>query len=299
LTMMMPPPGGMMMGGSTSGTVCGTTASANTFTITNVTDDDAGTKTGFPGGYREIKTNGCPGYDWTSQSTPNKAQEQTRVVKLPLSPKLSTVQTVLGIKNVDGTTNSNPPKGAIGIAINGVAIYGNADATNGDAYINESKTFDKCGGHPQGQGDYHYHAEPGADCVFKNTSGQHSPMFGLMYDGIPIYGTLGDGGVVPTDLDACGGHVDKAYPFYHYHLPNGKAFPYSLTCLKGCIYTVTAGQSLTAVTASTCKLDTKQYDYSSLLQTTAALPMAAVKSSSSIIQAFNVVVAIFICLLLI
>jgi hypothetical protein len=293
---MMPPMSGMGMSSGT-GTVCGTTASANTFTITNVTDDDAGTKTGFPGGYREIKTNGCPGYDWTSQTTPNKAQEQSKTVKLPLSPKISTVPTLLGIKNIDGTTNTNPSKGAIGIAINGVSIYGNADATNGDAYINESKTFDKCGGHPQMQGDYHYHAEPGADCVFKNTAGQHSPLFGFMYDGIPIYGTLGDGGVVPTDLDSCGGHVDKANPFYHYHLPNGKAFPYTLTCLKGCVFQVQTGLSLATVTTTTCPKDTKQYDYSSLTTVATALPMAAVKSSSNFI-AFNIIAAIFISLLI-
>lgn len=29
------------------------------------------------------------------------------------------------------------------------------------------------------------------------------------------YGPLGDDGVVPTDLDVCGGHTDDTYPFYH------------------------------------------------------------------------------------
>lgn len=39
-------------------------------------------------------------------------------------------------------------QGAIGMAINGVAIYSDADASSLDAYINEGNSFDACGGHP-------------------------------------------------------------------------------------------------------------------------------------------------------
>jgi len=65
---------------------------------------------------------------------------------------------------------------------------------------------------------------------------QHSPYFGIMADGIPIFGPYGDNGIAPTNLDECGGHVDNTYPFYHYHLPNGLIYPYTVTCLRGCIF---------------------------------------------------------------
>ena len=39
-------------------------------------------------------------------------------------------------------------------------------------------------------GTYHYHTEPKRpSCVYTDVSGQHSPLFGFMIDGIPIYGS--------------------------------------------------------------------------------------------------------------
>ena len=269
--MQMPPPpnGGTagLMSMTSGGTKCSTTNGSYTWSITEVTDNAKGSITGFPGGYRQITTSGCPGYDWTSQTTPNSATEQKKVIKLPISPKLTTKVYNVGIKNADGSTNSNPTKGPIGVAINGVSIYGNADANNGDAYISEGKTFDTCGGHPQNKGDYHYHLEPNSGCTtFGDTAGKHSPLFGLMYDGIPIFGQLGDNGLPPADLDACGGHTDKTYPYYHYHLPNKKVFPYILTCLKGCIYNSNNNVMIISAVVSTltCSLDSTQFDYSAL-----------------------------------
>jgi hypothetical protein len=298
--MMMPPSGGMMMGTSTA-TVCGTTTGTNSFTYTTVSDDASGTKTGYPGGYREISSNGCPGYDWTSQTTPNKAQEQTKTVKLPLQPRISKNLYAVGIKNIDGTTNTSPVLGAIGIAINGVSIYGNSDADSRDAYVYEGQTFDFCGGHPQQQGEYHYHSEPDAKCgIIKDESGKHSSLFGFMYDGIPIYGTKADNGVVPTDLDACGGHVDKTYPFYHYHLPADRKFPYTLTCLKGCVISPTTVKgSLKSDTYSNCQQATDQYDYSPLNKegVVSNIIMTAAKSSTNssyLVFAFGVFIASFL-----
>ena len=43
--------------------------------------------------------------------------------------------------------------------------------------------------HAAPDGLYHYHSEPGRpSCVYTDTPGQHSPMFGAMLDGIPVYG---------------------------------------------------------------------------------------------------------------
>lgn len=251
----LPPPSG---GGNSA--ECDTKTKSITVE-TNINDQSK-----FPGGYVKITTDGCPGYDWTSQTTPNKARKINKQVYLPIEPKLAKNPIYVGIKNKDGSKNTNPSKGPIGIAINGVSIYGNADAMNEDAFINEGKTFDQCGGHPQEMGEYHYHEEPPQGCVFKDTAGQHSPLFGFMYDGIPIFGQLGDDGKYPTDFDECGGHVDKTYPFYHYHLPKGGAFPYVVSCLKGCIYDANSNMFMMVngyvKTMNTCELDSKQYNYS-------------------------------------
>lgn len=37
----------------------------------------------------------------------------------------------------------------------------------------------------------------------------------------------GDGGKAPTDLDVCGGHVDKTHRFYHYHVQPSLKSPYT------------------------------------------------------------------------
>lgn len=133
------------------------------------------------------------------------------------------------------------------MAINGVPLYGNADAANRDAYVFEGPTFDQCRGHasPSASGDsrkgiYHYHTNPAPGCVYTDVSGLHSPLFGIMFDGVPIYGKYGDNGILPTNLDECNGHVDTTCPFYHYHVTSNLTYPYLTNCLKGCLNGTTA-----------------------------------------------------------
>jgi len=87
-----------------------------------------------------------------------------------------------------------------------------------------------------------------------------------MADGIPLYGEYGDKGINPTDLDECGGHVDATHPFYHYHTPKNYSYPYTLYCLRGCIYNTNGNNELSSYlkTNSTCTANATQYDYSSL-----------------------------------
>ena len=111
---------------------------------------------------------------------------------------------------------------------------------------------------------YHYHSETYNNVVFANTSGSsHSPLFGIMYDSIPVYGPYGDNGVVPTNLDACNGHTDTTHSFYHYHIPAGHAYPYLVACLSGCINSTAFGNNAAACTASST-----QYNYSGFNATT-------------------------------
>jgi hypothetical protein len=242
-----------LMGLRATGDKCGTTTSSSTVSATLSTSNGVE--------YKAITANGCPGYDWTSQSTPNTALQYISSVKIRTTPIINTTPTYIGIVSATGASLKGIG-GALGIAINGVAIFGNADADNRDAYVYESMTFDTCRGHPQQQGVYHYHAEPAKGCVYTDTAGQHSPLFGYMFDSIPIFGVYGDNGTVPKDLDICNGHVDKAYPFYHYHISANLTYPYLVNCFMGCV-TSSNSNNLDKV-AATCTAASTQYDYSSL-----------------------------------
>ncbi|MFO0549286.1 MAG: YHYH protein [Polyangiaceae bacterium] len=103
----------------------------------------------------------------------------------------------------------------VGLAANGVAIFGNFAAPGDDIY-KEAETFDRCGGHPQMAGQYHYHAEPYA------LSYEDSRFVGVLRDGYPVYGRYDEDGSLPT-LDADGGHLGTTpdspdQPVYHYHV---------------------------------------------------------------------------------
>ena len=127
--------------------------------------------------------------------------------------------------NAVPATKSLSGGGAIGIFVDGVAMFNNWDAYywngsadtastgssgywNRDAYVNEGATFDPGNAHQPGSGQYHYHANPPAlryllgdhvnyNSVTKvytestNTPTKHSPILGWAADGFPIYGPYG------------------------------------------------------------------------------------------------------------
>lgn len=126
--------------------------------------------------------------------------------------------------------------GPIGIAVNGVAIFNALDAANRDAVAHE--TLDSCGGHPQQQGTYHYHAIPA--CLTRGASSRsHSKLVGYALDGFAIYGPRGAGGKLleNSDLDACHGHTHtvrlrgKRRRAFHYHAT--AEYPYTVGCYRG------------------------------------------------------------------
>jgi hypothetical protein len=139
-------------------------------------------------------------------------------------------------KTGSGSKNSSPLQGPIGVTLDAVVLFGNGDAELRDAYVYEGATFDTtCGGHASPTGQFHYHSEPKSGCVAVAVAGQHAPLLGIMVDGVPLYGALGDGGAVPTDLDDCNGHRDTSNPFYHYHVTANMQYPYLMNCLRGCL----------------------------------------------------------------
>lgn len=115
----------------------------------------------------------------------------------------------------DTTETSMQMIAVVGLAVNGVPIYANF-AAPGDDIFEEALTFDRCGGHPQMQGAYHYHSEPYA------ISYDDDRLIGVLRDGNPIYGRRDPDGTLPA-LDAYGGHTavtphSPTTPVYHYHV---------------------------------------------------------------------------------
>lgn len=136
----------------------------------------------------------------TGKRNPNRIQTQNIKVAMPLTP---------------GGSGETMHTAVVGIAINGVPIFGNF-AAPGDDIFREAETFDRCSGHPQMSGQYHYHAEP------TSISQDDANFIGIMRDGYPIYGRRDSDGSMPT-LDDDGGHTgvtadSPSTPVYHYHV---------------------------------------------------------------------------------
>ncbi len=133
---------------------------------------------------------------------PNTISAQSYQLQFPLVP----------------TTTATSMRGTavVGLALNGVPIYGNF-AAPGDDIFEEALTFDRCGAHPQNQGKYHYHSEP------YPISYDDARFIGVMRDGFPIYGRRDSDGALATGLDNNGGHTgttpdSPSTAVYHYHV---------------------------------------------------------------------------------
>jgi hypothetical protein len=135
---------------------------------------------------------------------PNKIAQSNLTFKIPLNP-------------VAATTHAATPGGPIGVAINGVPIF-NQYAAGGAPLTGEINSFDQYYGHPQQQGQYHYHAEP----YFLTAAKGKDALMGFLLDGFPVYGpNHGSTAVSNSDLNAYHGHTSATtdYPagIYHYH----------------------------------------------------------------------------------
>jgi YHYH protein len=135
---------------------------------------------------------------------PNRIAEQNITFRIPLNPK-------------EAGTKSATPGGPIGISLNGVVFFNQYAAMNAPL-TNEINGFDQYGGHPQQQGQYHYHLEP----TYLTAAKGKSALLGFLLDGFPVYGPVENGKtLVSADLDKYHGHTHATtdYPngIYHYH----------------------------------------------------------------------------------
>jgi hypothetical protein len=139
------------------------------------------------------------------KKAPNSIVQQSLTFKIPTSP-------------IATSTKSATPMGPIGVSLNGIPFF-NQYAAMGAALTNEIFGFDQYGGHPQQQGQYHYHVEP----LYLTTKKGKDALMGFLLDGFPVYGPTENGKTVTSkDLDAYHGHshATKEFPngIYHYHI---------------------------------------------------------------------------------
>ncbi len=185
------------------------------------------------GTYLTIKTNGVPDHPSiyfpasnvlyqsfsgttfggnTFRKNPNSISTQNFTFKIPLNPVVS-------------TNHASTPLGPIGVAINGVAFY-NQYAGPNQPLTSEVVSFDQYWGHPQQNGQYHYHVEP---LYLTTVKASKSSLLGFLLDGFPVYGPEENGAAVTNDmLDGYHGHTSVTADFpngiYHYHITD--ADPY-------------------------------------------------------------------------
>lgn len=144
-----------------------------------------------------VASSGIPNHDYDSGGG-CCAKVQTMSNTFPLQPQLATTPTY------------SSTRGAIAIAVNGVAIFGPEDSNDQDVVIwtdtsDQEPQLAMCGAHAEpNQGTYHYHSD--ANCIHWHApSGQdwddysfdkvdatvHSKIIGFAKDGFPIYGSYG------------------------------------------------------------------------------------------------------------
>jgi hypothetical protein len=169
-----------------------------------------------------------PAYQY--DRNPNSIRSYTLEVQLPPDPKVAAGPICVG--------------GTIGVMRSGIPLYSAFDALGRDAAAHEIQ--DRCSGHPQRSGQYHYHSLPA--CISDGGSKRsHSALLGWALDGFGIYGLRGEQGVEMTTntLDVCHGHTHqitwngRSLPMYHYHAT--RDFPYVISCYRATPITTATG----------------------------------------------------------
>jgi hypothetical protein len=183
----------------------------------------------FDGSSMVMHTSGIPNHptgkfpEDRGRGNPSYITMQDETFYLPLEPKENPKHFVTDETNSNHALNM----GAIGVALNGVVFFNPFDLGNTDA----TDLMDRCCGHPQQQGQYHYHKYP--ICVnspWDDQGSGHSGLLGFAFDGYPLYGPYESPGVMAKDvtgehaLNDFNLHYDEQRG-WHYHVTPGK-FPY-------------------------------------------------------------------------
>jgi YHYH protein len=203
-------------------------------TATTTVEDTSGTvPTVFSSNYKSavtlsasattvtLKSKGTPDHVtpyWGSGNALYEAPSLAGQVVNPGSLMSQVFSMNIPINPVEATSKEATSLGPIGMALNGVAIYNDREGGNVPVDAGTLLSFDRGGAHSGPGGLYHYHFN--GDFISVNDA----KLIGWLRDGFPIYGRKDTTGIVPTNLDANGGHVGPTqnYPsgIYHYHCSN-------------------------------------------------------------------------------
>jgi hypothetical protein len=147
----------------------------------------------------------------TYHANPNTLAQQAIAIAVPSDP--TPVGVTITSDYVDGQAGTNSLEyslGAIGVAIDGVALYAGF-AAPGDDLAAEAYTFDSYDAHPDNRGTYHYHTVmPGALEAAAAAGESGVEVYGVLCDGTIVLGcTELDGSAPAGALDAQGGHTGE------------------------------------------------------------------------------------------
>ena len=154
-------------------------------------DVSNGWNEGVSGGFESLKLSeeneGASG-----NNNPNQLVIAEEVFRIPLSP-------------VNNSTSTDTELGTVGAALNGMPIFNPFEDPNETAAY--GRVFASCCGHPQQDGQYHYHKYPTCLRLISDewksekekcdeidallVEGGHSPLLGFAVDGWPVYGPVG------------------------------------------------------------------------------------------------------------
>ncbi len=186
------------------------------------------------GATRVITTNGLPQHEPTGtfpiarsdpaygyDHNPNTITAQSVTYRVPARPTAAPTPSCTGL-------------GPIGVTVDGVLLYNALDDGGRDAGAHEVQ--DRCEGHPDGHGRYHYHSI--SACLDATAPGT-STLVGYALDGYGIYAERNAQGDLPTnaDLDVCHGRTSTvtwdgaAVTMYHYDVT--LEYPYTVGCFHG------------------------------------------------------------------
>ncbi len=170
---------------------------------------------------------------WQQQVPIPQCYTGTNAWSIPLNPVIATTPVPVNTQHF--------LRGAIAVAVNGIAIFNPYTNTGVDAFLDGQ--LDNWGGHSGRADDYHYHTAPMHLYSQSNTS---LPIaYGL--DGFPVYGSLEPNGAPMLPLDDNHGHFG-ANGIYHYH--GTPAAPYMIGKMVG---QVTEDNTLQIIPQATAK----------------------------------------------
>jgi len=176
--------------------------------------------------YFYVESNGIPtthtmmvgisNHGWQQQVPISQCYIGSNAWPIPLNPVISATPVPVNAAHFS--------RGAIAVAVNGVAIFNPYTNTGVDAYLDGQ--LDNYGGHCGRADDYHYHTAPMH--LYSATSATLPIAYAL--DGFAVYGSTEPNGTAMQTLDANHGHYGTD-GVYHYH--GSAAAPYMIANMVG------------------------------------------------------------------